>query len=972
MSEQNNVTLRRANNAVMSRDFNLASRLYRNVLRTDSKNLEILLKLADCYVKGNNDRKALETYLKVIEIEPKNFKALNSLGGIYRRLGQYDNSIKVLHTALESGGDVNTINYNLGHTYKMSGDYDNASDCFMAVIDENPNDVLAYNHLGSINAAQGKHEKALLDYRRGLQIDPNHPILHYNAALSFVALKKYEQAKKSFENVLRSKPGWVEAMSSYSNLLLTMNEKKEAKALLKQAVLLNPQNIKIKNSLGEIYTSEGKYHEAAVIFKENLNAEKNNINALEGLESVYESQKKYLDAARILNKLEKIHPEDNEIALRFARVLMNLGRMHNAGVHLKEVLSRDSENTDALNLLAQYYIAKGKMKKVGSCYKRISEIDPYNVTYLRDSAIQLTKVGKYESAEKQLKKYLEKKPDDSDGWVALGQNYEGMHNWKKALEAYKKSIELNNQNEIVFQYVANLSKMLAEDKQSLDTITKLLDGTGIDIASGDLDLLQNSIQRRERVLDSQSDSYSSLGEDAEDVEEVDEPKDILELELSKDYEDVDEDFDEFLNVEISPGEDDSFVDDFANLELEDSDMVPEDIFEGGDEENYHQLDGLVSTNEQPIDTDLSDFEADQIDPFADRGLGQSGPKEADAILDVDDDGDLDFFNDLEEEPEDEDNSLEEKEIEKIKEPVNEESLDKKGCSENPEMTPQGQNFQMPQPQWNPQYIPNFPLQNSPQQAVEEDSLSKKDAMCKAAKEKDFELPIDDEPEEEQAKQAIEEPEIDDEQELEEEPEIDDELVLEEEPEIENCDLKMDDEISENKQDFDSDQLLEPSDAIIDDIEDEDLISDEELAIPKEELLDEDEIMMDKVRIVLHEVWENPPVKSFNTVSAMFSDLRDLCEYLPEPKYNEFLEGLTDMKLDYVISRLSGKPGLLSVANLLRDRGAVKIDTLKNKKNKSIRETVSYMQTLVEELPPKKGNQQLNTKVSGLLNRLSQS
>ena len=142
MSDNNtNFTLERAENALLSRDFALAARLYKSVLKENENDKEILLKLGNCFVRANQDEKALDPFLQVLKIENTNFEALNSLGGIYRRLGKYEESVKVLEAALKLGKNVSEVNYNLGHTYKLMGYYDAAAESFYSVIEENPNDV---------------------------------------------------------------------------------------------------------------------------------------------------------------------------------------------------------------------------------------------------------------------------------------------------------------------------------------------------------------------------------------------------------------------------------------------------------------------------------------------------------------------------------------------------------------------------------------------------------------------------------------------------------------------------------------------------------------------------------------------------------------------------------------------------------------------------------------------------------------
>jgi tetratricopeptide (TPR) repeat protein len=987
MSEKNKELLLRANNAVMSRDFELASRIYRNILRTDPDDISVLLKLADSYVKSNDDRKALTTYLKVIDIDASNFKALNSLGGIYRRIGEYDNSIKVLQTALKSGGDINAINYNMGHTYKMMGKYDEAYDCFINVIDENPNDVLAYNHLGSINALRGDHEKALVDYRRGLQIDPNHPILHYNIARSFQALNCFDDAKKSFEAALRSRPGWVDAMDAYSELLLSMNNEKDSKAVLKQAVMLNPTNTRVRNSLGKLYIKQGNLPSAEKMFNLTLSIDKTNITALEGLETVYEKQKKFLDAARIMDEIEKLIPNNNEVILKHAQLLMELDRMHEAGLCIQKVRERDPNDIKALNILAQYFICRGQMGKARGCYKRISEIAPYDVTYLRDTARQLTKMNKLNQADDQLKKYLDRNPKDADGWAALGINFDAMGEWVKALDAYCKSLKIKPTNYDVLKLVAELSRKLGNDPKSMEIISELLAGTQFETATENLDVLSESIRHRENVLkndntDTQShDSYGFSDEEPSDAEEIVDDltidntefgknADLEILELGNDIEEAPEDMDldELLNLEIAS--DDSLAkDEYESLELEQNDMIDEDIF-NDDENHIQKLDGLVKNNEVPFDTDINDKTLDSIDPYENRGIKQNEPVEEQEYLGVEGNTELEDF-DEEDEDDTEPNMKTSSQMSDGNNPLN-------PCSKS-EQAPQPQSelvqSQQPQPQPQPQapvyimaqgsQVPPQSGQPQNQETPLQQPETKNNEDCSGSLEDDNEINMfpdfNDEPFEEESLEDIQ-------------IKNDDELENGDKPEhlgfLASAEEKKTDNEENNKPPVQDDESEELDDYL--ELDDNSFISDDELETPEEQHLElsDDEIIMDKVRSVLNEVWETPPIKPFATTSEMFAGLRDLCKYLPKPKYDEFKKSLERMKLDYVISRLSGRPGLLAAAQMLREKGAVKTPPLALIDEESVNDTFVYMKNLVDELPNSHTAKTLGTQVLNVIDGLN--
>ena len=262
-----NLLLTKAQNAELSRDFQTATRLYKELLRNEPDNLEYLSTIGSIYVKSNEDEKALPYYQRIIELFPHSVSAMNGIGAIYRRLKRYDESIEILQRALNENKDVANVYYTLGFTYREMGLYDEAIECFENVIGENANDVLAYNHLGSIYSAKGNFQRAIDIFKHGLQIDQNHPILNYNIAHCFESLEQYPDAIRSYETALKTKPVWTEAIHDFSNLLLTCNKTKEAQNIVQRSLRLYPNDSRMLCILGKVFLTQYDFDSAEKTFK---------------------------------------------------------------------------------------------------------------------------------------------------------------------------------------------------------------------------------------------------------------------------------------------------------------------------------------------------------------------------------------------------------------------------------------------------------------------------------------------------------------------------------------------------------------------------------------------------------------------------------------------------------------------------------------------------------------------------------
>ncbi len=584
MNEQNNdYMLTRAKAAVMARDFVLASRLFKTILRSDPDNTDVRSQLAASYVRAGEDEKALAEYQEILKTDSNNFSVLNNLGGIYRRLGKYQESIVYLERALATGKNPNAIYYNMGQTYKLMGQYADAEQCFKDVIEEDPNDVLAYNHLGAIQATLGHHQTAVQSYQRALQVDPNHPILHYNLAVSYEALGNFQDAKTSYENALRSKPGWIEAMCRYADLLIKLNKSDEACETLLQANRIEKNNPQILNTLGALSVAKKKLNEAEKYYNSVLHQNSDNFEALMGLANVYEKQGKYFDAVEILQRLELVQPGTPAVQLLYAKNLIKLDRLREAGEKIKVVRDKAPQNLDALNLLAQLFITKGETERLDDCFHTITKINPKYVQHYKDCAQVYLQKNQLDEAGKCIRTYITKVTSDPYAYEILGKVEEGCKNYKKALKAYQQALELCPDDPDIIEAVARLNRY--------DNLAKEAE-TPIDVSQAE--------NLKEEKLEYKDDSIFNFHDDLSE-------EDLLDIELpdleSHDYSDKNEN------------------------QLEDATVPLMDI----------------KNNDEPIDfPNVYDDAFDAIDPYADR-RHQDSPEEEQTFAPVKDAGtNIDF------------------------------------------------------------------------------------------------------------------------------------------------------------------------------------------------------------------------------------------------------------------------------------------------------------------------------------------
>lgn len=579
--EDKEIVLRRAKNAVISRDFNLAIRLYKSLLQEDVKNIEYLSALGNLYMKNNDDEKALPYFQQILTFYPNNFEAMNSMGGIYRRMGRYQESIEILQKALETKINPAQVNYNLGFTYKLMKNYSDAIDAFENVIAVNPTDVLAYNHLGTIYAAQNNHEKAVATYKRGLQIDPNHPIIQFNLAKSLEAMHDDTSAIQAYDAALRAKPGWQEAVIEYAKLLLNHRKTRLAGELVQNAIGLHPQDFGLYAQMGQILMRQSNFKKAASSFEIANRLVSGNAENLKNLAEAFEKLGKKEEAVLTIKKAESVEPEDEKIKKSAASILLTAEKYREAAEVIRQLGSANKNDCEALDLAGQYSILIGRNDSAQNFASKIKKIDPDYGIYLYSFASRFFQKGNLEAAKENVKAFIDENMKNIPAWLLLGQIDEKLGNSEEALDDFSTAVAFDPNNFLAEKLAKELGNKIDSEKTCRDE--KKPDDSALsgsqeisldEFGFGDDENAaseEKSLEMPEPAPDEPENSNGSAGpEDSTEDLKVEDKTDVLALdEESSLFEDGEKDSES--DDEISLDEIDKNTDEFK----EDEEILPE-------------------------------------------------------------------------------------------------------------------------------------------------------------------------------------------------------------------------------------------------------------------------------------------------------------------------------------------------------------------------------------------------------------
>lgn len=130
--------------------------------------------IGNAYYQMKNDiEKALNYYLKAIDVRPGYMYVYSMVGAIYRKQGKVNLAEAYLKEAIAMQTAIPNTHFDLGFVYFHQKKYKEALKCFQNVIEMAPRYAGAYNNLAITYHLIGEKEKAHETWLKGHEIDPD-------------------------------------------------------------------------------------------------------------------------------------------------------------------------------------------------------------------------------------------------------------------------------------------------------------------------------------------------------------------------------------------------------------------------------------------------------------------------------------------------------------------------------------------------------------------------------------------------------------------------------------------------------------------------------------------------------------------------------------------------------------------------------------------------------------------------------
>jgi tetratricopeptide (TPR) repeat protein len=260
-------------------------------------------------IKINNFAVAKIILLKVLDIEPFNFDALNILGVIF---GQENNHIEALNffkKAQQIKPYNNLINFNLAKAFSESGNDLEAIKYYKIAIGLDKNYLGSWIGFGNSLHTLKRYDEALSNYDQAIKLKPDYAEAYYNKAITLNELQSYDEALSNYDQAIKLKPDYAEAYYNKAISLKGLQSYDEALSNYDQAIKLKPDYANAYNNKGNIFRNLQRYDEALFHYHKAISLKSDYFYAYNNLGLISLEKKKLTEAFNFFETCLKINPK---------------------------------------------------------------------------------------------------------------------------------------------------------------------------------------------------------------------------------------------------------------------------------------------------------------------------------------------------------------------------------------------------------------------------------------------------------------------------------------------------------------------------------------------------------------------------------------------------------------------------------------------------------------------------------------
>lgn len=161
---------------------------------------------------------AIKIHQKILKLQPKNIYSINTIAGLYGKLGAFSEEIVWAKKAIDVDSNYELAYLNYGNGLFGLGKVNEAKNAFKQALKINPKSADANYSLGVLSDSQDNFDSAVQFYIKATEFNPKFESAFFNLGVDYVNLKKYDEALIAFNKALKINPNDSDAKMMISEI----------------------------------------------------------------------------------------------------------------------------------------------------------------------------------------------------------------------------------------------------------------------------------------------------------------------------------------------------------------------------------------------------------------------------------------------------------------------------------------------------------------------------------------------------------------------------------------------------------------------------------------------------------------------------------------------------------------------------------------------------------------------------------
>ncbi len=453
---------------------NKATEPLEKVLELEPDNREVMGLLRDIYEKRRNWLGIYGIGLRELQLIPEE-ERLEPTVELARlaqtRLGKVDIAIDTWNRVLELDPYHQEALEGLAQLYERAKRYAAVVEVLLRLIEKNPNDIQHLEKAAVLftDRVGASGPKAIELWEKVLDAKPRHPKAIKILKTLYVEQKDWDSLYKLFEE----QNNWL----AYIDTLLAAADK--TSEVSDKVELL----FKVADAWKE---KVGKPERAIKAYEKILEVDGSNIKAAQELLPIYEAAQKWADLLRVRAILFRLYEDEDERLLELEEMIdiaeSHLREAHEAFRWASEayrIRPFDNDNAERVERLAE---ACGAWDELDTVYEDVSarlQGEERNRVLLKLARLRMEKLGSLDDAERVLSSILETDSGNLDALDLLASIYEQKEDWEKLLDILGQGARMAS-GERHLDYLTRQADVyenkLGDDEKALAIHTEILEG----------------------------------------------------------------------------------------------------------------------------------------------------------------------------------------------------------------------------------------------------------------------------------------------------------------------------------------------------------------------------------------------------------------------------------------------------------------------------------------------------------------